>query len=148
MLWFALDLLKSFAASLIDSRLGQMALVGTAAWYFAVQTTDSKWEAQIAAEKAQIEQAYQKELQRQRQASLEIENDAIQRDAEHAATVADMQSTIDDYMKKLKEQPHVVTKERVVRDCAIDGDFAGVVQQLDTPRNRKANPAARAGKLR
>lgn len=148
MLWIAISFVKSTLAALIDSRLGQCAVVAAAAWYWSAQNTDAKWEAIIANEKAQIEQAYQKELARQKDAAVEIALEADKRNAENALVVSEMQATIDAYMKKLKEQPHVVTKDRVVTDCSVDNDFAAVVQQLDSPRVRKANSPARSGKLR
>lgn len=148
MFWPAFEIIKSIISSIIESRIGQMALVGVVAWFWSAHNTNVAWETKIATERAQIEAIYQTEVQRQREATLEIQNRAEKRDAEHAEVVADMRATIEDYMNKVKEQPHVVTKNRVVNDCSIDSGFSSVVRQLDTTRNRKANASSGAGKLR
>lgn len=148
MLWAVFEIVKSVAASIIGSRLGQMAIVAVVAWFWSAYDTETKWRQIIATERAQLEALYKSELERQKTASAEIEADATKRDAEHAETVADMRATIEDYMNKLKEQPHVIVKDRIISDCSIDGGFTSVVRKLDSTRTRKPNSTAGARKLR
>lgn len=148
MWWAAFEIAKSVISSIINSRIGQLIIIASIAWFWSAHNANVKWRSIIETEKAQIEALYKVELQRQREAALQIENSAEKRDAEHAEVVADMKATIEEYMNKMKEQPHVVTKTRVINDCAIDSGFTSVVRQLDSTRTRKANASSSARKFR
>ena len=148
MLWASFEIIKSIATSIISSRIGQFGIVALVSWFWATHETNVKWRSIIAAEKAQIEALYRAELQRQEKAIQEIEQLASKRESENIEVVADMKATIEEYMKKVKEQPNVVAKTRVVHDCPVDSEFADVVRKLDSTRARKANPPARTNRVR
>lgn len=148
MFWVIFELAKSFLSSVLDSRIGQIVIAFSVAWFWSSYNTENKWKDAIAKERAQIESLYQAELQRQKAESAEIAANASKRDAENAEIVAGMKSTIENYMNKLKEQPHVVTKNVPNNDCSIDRGFSSVVHELDSSRTRKTRASSGAGKLR
>lgn len=146
MWWAVLQFVKSFVfETLLPSRLGQIALAFVVAWFWSAHNTSVKYEKQIAVEKAQIEAAYQAEIQREQYAAREIAEAATRRAEDDADAAKDMQAIIDEYEKKQKEVKHVNVQNN---RCDIDSDFAGVVQQLSTASDRHSRSAKRTKKLR
>ena len=132
----------SLLGSLLTNRIGQIALVAVAVWAWTAHTTASYWKGVIAQEKAAVEAAYKAEVARQEAAAKEIAAAATARAETDAAVVADMQNTINEYEKKLKEKPHVTAH------CVIDNDFVGVVRQLSNAGSRKATTARHPPRVR
>lgn len=141
--WAIFQIIKSLAQSILESRLGQLAIIAVVAWFWSAHNTNIKWRAYVAAEKAAAELAYQKELVRQQKAAEEIAKAAIQRAEDDAKVVTDMQTLIDDYEKKLKEKPHVTTKVVKIDSCVIDDNFSSVVRQLSNAANRQTKATRR-----
>lgn len=135
-MWAAFQILKSLAESVIESRLGQLALIATVAWFWSAHNTNEKWRAYVASEKAAAELAYQKELVRQQKAAEEIAKAATKRAEDDARAVSDMQAVIEEYEKKLKEKPHVTTKVVKSDACVIDDNFSNVLRQLSNAASR------------
>ena len=146
MIWAFWEIAKSLFVSVIGSRVGQLAIVALVSWFLGSHETAVKYQKIIAAEKAAVEAAYRAELQRQEYATREIAEAATRRAEDDADAAKDMQSVIDDYAKKLKEQSNV--KVKVDRNCGIDSNFAGVVQQLSDADRRHSRAARRPAKLR
>lgn len=135
-MWAAYQIIKSLAGSILESRLGQMAIVAVVAWFWSAHSTNEKWRAYVAAEKAAAERAYQAELIRQHQAAEAIAAAATQRAESDAQAAKEMQAIIDDYEQKLKEKPRVTTKVVKGDNCVIDDHFTGVLRQLSTAAGR------------
>ena len=124
--------------NLFMSRGGQLVLAFGVAWVWSWWRTDASWRAVIAAEKAQIELQYQKELARQAQAARDIAADATSRVEEEMAISSDLREKIARYADEEKKRGD---------NCVIDDDYSGVVQQL-SPAASKAKPARAPAKLR
>jgi len=145
-MWAVFEILKSILGSIISSRIGQLGIVALVSWFWSSHETAVKYQKMIAAEKAAVEAAYRAELQRQEYVSREIAEAATRRAEDDLDAARDMQSVIDEYEKKLKEQPNV--KVKVERNCDIDSDFAGVMRQLSDADSRHSRAARRSRKLR
>ena len=135
----------SFLGSLLQSRAGQLIIVGLVAWFWSAHSTATHWKSVIAQEKAEIERAYKAEVARQQKAAEDIAQAATERADDDARVVADMQAIITNYEKKFKEKAHVTANKPNPGDCVIDDHFSGVVQQLSSAARRtsKAPRAAR-----
>lgn len=142
--WAFFEILKSVIGSIIVSRIGQMAMVATVAWFWSAHNTSIKYERIHAAEKAAAETAYLKELIRQQQAAEEIAAAATQRAEDDSKVVANLQDIIADYENKLKEKPNAVK----VDGCVVDDNFANVVRQLSTAASRSTKAPRRSSRIR
>lgn len=136
-MWAFLEIAKSLIASITGSRVGQLAIVALVSWFWSAHSTNEKWKAIIAAEKIQLALLYNAELQRQKAATAEVEALASKRESENAEAVADMKATIEEYMKKVQEQPHVVPNNHSTRDCGIDREFFNVVNKIDAQSRKQ-----------
>lgn len=146
MWWAVLQFLKSFVfETLLPSRIGQIAVAFAVAWFWSQHNTKVYFEKQIAVEKAQVEAAYQAEIQREQFAAREIAEAATRRAEDDENAAKDMQAIIDEYEKKQKE-PANVKVQKV--PCDIDGDFAGVVQRLTKASDRYTKAAKRTRNIR
>lgn len=143
-IWAIYQIIKSLAQSILESRLGQLAIVAAVAWFWSAHNTNVKWRAYVASEKAAAELAYQKELVRQQKAAEEIAKAATKRAEDDARVVGDMQAVIEEYEKKLKEKPHVTTKVVKTDSCVVDDHFSNVLRQLSNAANRSPKATRRA----
>lgn len=142
-MWAAYQIIKSLAGSVLESRLGQMAIVAVVAWFWSAHITNEKWRAYVASEKAAAERAYQAELIRQHKEAEKIAAAATQRAESDAQAAKEMQAIIDDYEQKLKEKPRVTTKVVKTDGCVIDDHFTGVLRQLSTAASRPSKTPRR-----
>jgi hypothetical protein len=142
--WAFLEILKSVVGSIIVSRIGQMAMVATVAWFWSAHNTSIKYEKIHAAEKAAAESAYLKELIRQQQAAANIAAAATQRAEDDSKVVTNLQDIIADYENKLKEKPNAVKAD----GCVADSNFVNVVQQLSTAASRSTKAPRRSSSVR
>ena len=141
-----LQFVFSLVGSIVQSRIGQIALAMIVAWFWSAHETTVKYEKIIAAEKASVEAAYKAELLREALATREIAEAATRRAEDDAEAAKDMQAIIDEYAAKLKDTPNAQVK--ISDNCSIDGDFARVVQQLGESSYRHPRAARRTQKLR
>lgn len=142
-MWAFWEIVKSLAVSILSSRAGQLAIVALGSWLYGIHATTIKYEKLIAAEKAAISAAYEKELLREQYAAREIAEAATRRAEDDAAAAKEMQEIIDSYAKKQPEP-----KNEKSDSCSIDDDFARVVQQLGEASVRHPRAARRTSKFR
>lgn len=146
MWWSALQLVKSFLfETLLPSRLGQIAVAFAVAWFWSSHNTSLEYEKRIAAEKAQIEAAYQAELQREQFATREIAEAATRRAEDDELAAKEMQAIIDEYASKQKEPVNARAQNNY---CDIDSGFANVVQRLSEADNKIGRASKRTRKVR
>lgn len=143
MWWAAFEIIKSLVASIVTSRLGQIALIVLATWFWSAHNTALKYEAIMAAEKAAVEAAYKEEMVRQQYAAREIAEAATRRAEDDAATAKEMQTIIDEYANK---KPEIINEKGDA--CVIDDDFARVVQRLGEASIRHPRAARRSVRVR
>lgn len=142
------QLFGSLFRTLIESRIGQIAIAFIVGWVWAYWDTNSTWKAKIAAEQAVIEQQHQAEMRRQKQAAADIVADAAARAEDDQKVVDDLRRQIDEFNSKETTLAPASTPKTLPRapvaGCAIDGGFADVVRKLDHSATRKSRPARRA----
>lgn len=143
----ALHSVGSAVLNMLGSRVGQILLAAALAWGWGAHRANQRWEAQIAAERAAYLAAYRAEVARQEAAAENIAREATDRLAAEQASAADMQRQIAQLEKAESNAPDprvIVVKGRqtpVCRSCAVDGDFARRMRELDAIAG--ARPASR-----
>lgn len=119
--------------SFASSALGQIIISFAVAWLWSAHHTNSYWEALIAAEKSAAQAAYQKEVIRQQEAASQILAEANARAEKEASVAADLQRQINEFnAQEPKDDQSPQPQSQVSKGvCSIDGNFVGVVRQLD-----------------
>lgn len=152
-----LPILQAFGSGLwsfLSSRFGQIVTAFAVAWFWSGWRADDHWKAVIAAEQAQAEAAYRAEVARQEKAAQEIAAAATARAEDDAALERELRAQIEAFnVQESQNVPPPRTVKQIIfreraepsssRPCVIDGDFSGVVQQLDATA-RKAKPPRRS----
>lgn len=143
----AAQLLGSLLWSILESRIGQIAIAFVVGWVWAYWDTSSTWKARIEADKQAVERQYQAEIRRQQQAATEIARAATERAEEDQQIVDDLRRQIDEFnTKETTLAPAAAPKtlpRAPVAGCAIDRNFADVVRQLDRTPQRKSRAPRR-----
>jgi len=140
------QILSSVFKTIIDSRIGQMALAFLVGWIWAYWDTSSSWKAEIEAERAAIEQQHQAEIRRQQAAAAEIAAAATARAEDDQKVVDELRKQIDDFNARemtYESAPTPKTLPRTPNGCAIDDNFADVVRHLDKAGHRKSSTPRR-----
>lgn len=127
--------------SFASSRAGQIIIAFAVAWFWSGMKSDNYWQAQIAAENARREAAYQAEIIRQEEAAKEIARDATARAEEDAQVESDLRRQIEEFDKQEKSRapstPSCPSPDHY--RCVVDDNFSNFVRKLDASnRTRKA----------
>ncbi len=129
-----------------SSRMGQIIIAATVAWFWAGSRADERWRAVIAAEKTAAEVAYRAEVARQEQAAVDIAADATARAEDDAAIERELRAQIEAF--NAQEQPNVTVSlpqpGAPNRSAVIDRDFERVVRKLDAAAGRPAKSSRAA----
>ncbi len=123
-----------------SSRMGQIIIAATVAWFWAGSRADEHWRAVIAAEKAAAESAYRTEVARQEQAAVEIAADATAR-AEYDATLErELRAQIEAFNAQESQNVPASLPQPIAPHsrAVIDRDFERVVRQFDATARRPA----------
>lgn len=142
----AIQLIGSFISSLVQSRIGQIAIAFVVGWVWAYWDTNDAWKTKIAAEKLEIERQYQAEIRRQQAAASDIAAAATVRAEDDQKAIDDLQKQIDEFnAKEPTYVPAPASKPAACPParCAIDDSFAGVVRKLDQTGHRKSRTSRR-----
>lgn len=116
---------------ILGSRLTQIALAFGIGWVWSYVDTNNYWNVRIAREKAVAEAVYKAEVEREKQAAINIAKDATIRAEQDAEVVKDLQRQIDEFDQK--ERVIVKTQKS---PCVIDRNFADIVRGIK-PSSRR-----------